>query len=148
MPPRLIHAFVALLVLAWLAWTLWLLEADPPAATLIALSLAGFSFAGIFLWVIYFIILSVTVLPKVDQLAYPDSYNRYKNSDNALLKIFRANSYTAAIQRKSAKHTDLFALDLREIPSELKTPLKFHIRLLTGSFSAGILGFLILEFFT
>lgn len=147
MHSRWTYLFSSILILTWLCMSIWLLPTADSIVEKLALSLYLLGLSSLLFWLVYFFLLSVIVLPRIDHLAHPDDHAaRCRNPDNLILKALRINIYTAALRQKNARDNPLAAM-LRELPADLKTPLRFQIGLLSLSIAAILAGFITWELF-
>lgn len=145
--PSWLYAFLAISGATCIGFQLWFFNGSPPKQLDDFGFLIGTSgMIGVFLWAAYRFTLSLKVLPKVDELVYPDRVDFFKIADNQLFKMLRLNEYAAAIHSKRARRLNPLKVDLRTLPGQLRVPITVYLYWMILNFGAMITGFLIFSY--
>lgn len=142
-----LYIFLTFSLTVFISVNLWLLSIRVPNhLNDLAVFFGTIFIIGGFFWMIYTVILSLKVLPKIDKLVYPDRVDFFRISDNQLFKMLRLNEYAAAIHSKRARRLNPLKVDLRTLPGQLRVPITVYLYWMILNFGAMITGFLIFSY--
>ena len=124
-------ALSPLVVWFWLLWFIWGGEFDWWRQGFFMLIALGF--LGVFFWIVFTIIVSIVVLPKLDRLARPEMADMIKRTDSWWFRVMRLNGYAGALTCRRIRKVEALPIDLREQGRELRWPLYVYIYSLLSS---------------
>ncbi|MCH8497492.1 MAG: hypothetical protein LAT63_03375 [Marinobacter sp.] len=100
---------------------------DPEWPEDIMLLIALLAFSAAAFWIIFTVIASIVVLPKLDRLARPDMADMIKRTDSWWFRVMRLNGYGGALTCRRIRKVEDLPVDLREQGRELRWPLYAYI---------------------
>ncbi|MCH8497489.1 MAG: hypothetical protein LAT63_03360 [Marinobacter sp.] len=127
MNPKIVIGTILLALAPWLWFASLIFMQDPewPEDAVFLIIMLCFSSAAF--WMVFTVIASIVVLPKLDRLARPDMVDMIKRSDSWWFRVMRLNGYAGALTCRRIRKAEALPVDLREQGRDLRWPLYAYI---------------------